>query len=362
MGSNTPFKTPLLYRLALVLLAAVAWAVVYHWPKDDNGLATQRYAQSLARLPAQQNAYFAILGLGAAPALEPIAVAQRIVAGVVAANPAEYHPEVLDTRPLTVDISAFLGGGRYAFRDSNLRYCRDPKETPDCLQSVLARRAEVAQRLVAERVFVQRMVALRHLQSFDEPLLGDLLLDSGAYRTLGDVSDLLNASMAIDMETPALREAALVGLEQDILLWTRLMNQSSSWSTRYVHQRHLVRKYRLLSALMRRHPDIVTGHLALVARMTQPLTAQTTPLKPQLNEEYSRQDLWGTTRLLELQRQITLAKVPARAVPQFLADAGPDLADPRTKLPMHYDAASHSLSFLPLEASSERNGSSRVLL
>ena len=362
MGRTTAFRTPWLYRMGLVLAVALGVLAFVTWPRPDNRLAEQSYAQSLARLPAQQNAYFAILGLGASAELDPVAVAQRIVADFVATSATDYHPTVLDTTPLKVDIAPFLGAARYPFRDVQLRFCRDPKETPDCVQAALSRRAEVATRLVAEHVFVQRVIALRQLPSLDEPVRSDLLLDSGAYRTLGDVSDLLNASIAIDMETPALREAALQGLEQDVLLWTRLMNQASSWSTRYVHQRHLQRKYSLMSALMRRHPDIVTAHRDLVARITQPLTAQTTPLKPQMDEEYDRDDLWGSTRLLELQRQIALAQIPAGGVAKFLAEAGPALADPITKLPMHYDAARHSISFVPRNKSTENSGSNQILL
>jgi hypothetical protein len=73
-------------------------------------------------------------------------------------------------------------------------------------------------------------------------------------------------------------------------------------------------------------------------------------------------DLAGHARLLELQRRIIEAQVAPQRIPAMLANVGIHLMDPYTGRPMHWDAASASLSFAAHGARFLREGRMTVNL
>jgi hypothetical protein len=73
-------------------------------------------------------------------------------------------------------------------------------------------------------------------------------------------------------------------------------------------------------------------------------------------------DLAGRTRLLELQRQIALNKIPTEKIGEFLDAREEALRDPYTLKPMTWDASKQRISFAPQSLQSQRANTSWVQL
>ncbi len=73
-------------------------------------------------------------------------------------------------------------------------------------------------------------------------------------------------------------------------------------------------------------------------------------------------DVLAYSRLLELQRQMVVGRIPPKQIADFLAKTNPDLADPYTEKPMQYDVARHTLTFTAKSPRTTETGTNTLAL
>ena len=252
---------------ALAVLVVSCW---YFLPDETLLPAAQAALDKKPQIPSAQNAFYPLLGLTASPELDATAVGIQIAKVLEAAGPDS-------GTAARKSVDALLGSAPFQRRSPQGPYCRNANETASCLDAFVAHHVAIEAQWKSAAPFIQRYRALRALPDFEETSWD--LWGTHGFGEWFEIAELVDAKIALDMATPALRAAALGELHQEILLTLGIVRQSDSLITQQVFAAQLRKKLRLAADLLSRYPDIALTHADAVAQITQPLKPHDVQLK-----------------------------------------------------------------------------------
>ncbi|MEI8324748.1 MAG: hypothetical protein WCH44_05160 [Betaproteobacteria bacterium] len=270
------FKWLLLGTVGLVVLVLGCWFLL---PDQALNPEARKILEAQPVVPAQQNAYYALWGLTASPELDAFAVGRKVVDAQVAAVREKGYGAQFD--PASIE-----GTTTYRRRVPAGTFCKSRGETAHCLTALRAHRGELLAELAAKDVYVRRYRGLRTYPHFEEAMAVTSAAPTLDWSGIREISELVDASIAFDMERPAQRVAALTDLLNEIKLWRLVGNEADLLIDRMAPAALMYSKYRLLSELLAEYPEIASEQGELVAQMSAPLTAADTDLRRALNGEF----------------------------------------------------------------------------
>ncbi len=270
------FKWLLLGTVGLVVLVLGCWFLL---PDQALNPEARKILEAQPVVPAQQNAYYALWGLTASPELDAFAVGRKVVDAQVAAVREKGYGAQFD--PASIE-----GATTYRRRVPAGTFCKSRGETAHCLTALRAHRGELLAELAAKDVYVRRYRGLRTYPHFEEAMAVTSAAPTLDWAGIREISELVDASIAFDMERPAQRVAALTDLLNEIKLWRLVGNEADLLIDRIISAPLLHSKYRLFSELLAEYPEIASAQGELVAQMSAPLTAADTDLRRALNGEF----------------------------------------------------------------------------
>ncbi len=263
--------------VGIAFLAAFVFSCWYFLPDEALLPDAQALRDQKSPTPLEQNAFYPRLGLTASADLNATDVGVQI-AKMLEATASDGGSASQEA------ISALLGSAPFKRRSPPTPYCRNVSETPSCVDAYLSHRAAVDAQWTSAAPFIQRYRALRALPRFEEA--SSSLWGSFGLGEMFEVAELVDAKIALDMLTPALRTAALGELQQEILFTQGIVRQSDFLVTQQVFAAQLRKKYRLAAELLTRYPDIALTHATTVALITQPLKPEDAHLKRVMDGEF----------------------------------------------------------------------------
>lgn len=269
-------KWLLVGMVGLVLLVLACWFLL---PDETLTPEAREILEAKPTVAPEQNAYYALWGLTAAPELDPFQVGRKIVDAQMAAVREKGYWAQFDPSP-------FEGATTYRRRVPSGALCKSRGETAHCLTALRAHRSELVAELAAKDVYVRRYRALRTHPHFENVMTVTSVAPMLDWGAILEIAELVDASIAFDMERPAQRVAALTDLLEEIKLWRRVSREADLMIDRMISPVLLHRKYRLLSELLAEYPDVASEQRDLVAQMSAPLTAADTDLRRALSGEF----------------------------------------------------------------------------
>lgn len=276
LAARKALKWLLVTALGLLVLLLACWFLL---PDETLHPEARNILAAPPRVVPEQNAFYLLLGLPASPELDQFQVGRKIVAAqVVAVREQGYLARF--------DPSSFHGAKPYQGRIPSVLYCHSSRSTAHCLTALRAHRSELEAERRTQDPYVQRYRALRNYPHFEETTTPAGFAPFIDWQTVLVLGELVDASIAFDMEHPERRAAALAELQQEITLWRRVGREADFLIDRMLIAVLLHHKYRLLSELLTDYPAIADQHRALVAQMTAPLTLADTDLGRVLNGEF----------------------------------------------------------------------------
>ncbi len=252
-------KWLLIIPVALVVIVIGCWLLI---PDQQLHPDAKHLLDNRSAAPSEQNAYFMLWGLPASPELDAHAVGRQIVAAheqQVAA-----HVNLADFKP-----AQFFGAAPLLLKLSSRRCDIDQEH---CLHVYQGMREQVALDTTQYAVYLARYRMLRTYPQFSEKVMtattAALKLEYGPIVTL---SNLVDAAIALQMQSPATRRAALDELTKEITLWRRFLQDSDTLITQMVSTAVLHRKFRLASEIMQTYPDVLRDYPDRMAAITSPI-------------------------------------------------------------------------------------------
>jgi hypothetical protein len=103
---------------------------------------------------------------------------------------------------------------------------------------------------------------------------------------VNQMSELVDAKIALDMTEPTKQEAAFNELLAEILFWQRVGDETQMLTTRLASAKLVQKNYRLASELIAAYPQIAVEHKDLLAKITHPLSSKATDLRLALDGEF----------------------------------------------------------------------------
>ena len=259
----------------LVLIVIACWWLL---PDEQLNPNAERLIALPPSPPVTQNAYFMIWGLRASPEIDAHIAGQHIVAA---------HQRLLATKSNIGDfkIDPFLGTHPLSFPSSHKRYCDIEKQR--CLAVYQGMRPQMEADGAKYALYLERYRAIRSYAQFSETAM--TLTPASPlppYMELTRLSDMVDASVALRLPSPATQEAAIDELGAEIASWRRIVVNSDSLITQMISVAVLQRKYRLASEIMTAYPELVRHYPAKMAQITLPLPGKVTNLIRALGGEF----------------------------------------------------------------------------
>ncbi len=276
LAARKALKWLLVAVLGLLVLLLASWFLL---PDETLHPEARKILAAPPSLPPEQNAFYLLWGLPASPELDPFQVGRQVVAAQLATFRAKGQRTQFDP-------ASFYGAKPYQRRIPSSLYCKSRGETAHCLTALRVHRSELDAQRRAQDVYVQRYRALRNYPHFEQTMTPSPAAPLLSWQTVLALSELVDASIAFDMEYPERRAAALAELQAEIALWRRIGREADFLVDRTIITALLHNKYRLLSELLTDYPAIADQHRELVAQMTMPLTLADTDLRRVLNGEF----------------------------------------------------------------------------
>jgi hypothetical protein len=262
---------------ALVVLAC--WILL---PDETLNPDAQRIIEAKPTVPPAQNAYYALLALKASPELDAFEVGKQIVAAQVAialqpnGYEAEFSPDVyLGVKPLVAP----------QIRLNTQLFCRPVSETPNCLAAFREHRDLIDAELRDLDIYVKRYRSARNYPHFEDVMMPTANMPFVPWPAINQMSELVDAKIALDMAEPTKQEAALSELLAEILFWQRIGDETNMLDTRLASAKLVQKNYRLASELLAAYPQIAVEHKDLLAKITHPLSSKATDLRLMLEGE-----------------------------------------------------------------------------
>ncbi len=258
--------------LTLLVLLIGSWLLI---PDEKIDADTARVLGQRTTVPVADNAYFAMWGFGADPARDAHAAGQAIVADVAARRERKESLANFDQKALLGPASLKLANRK--------RTCA-VDTTPNCLAAYLADGSleGVAQGYAP---YLARYRALRGYTQYGDAMPASFDSPIPQYQGLIEMSELVDAGIARQMQSPATRQAALTELSAELAMWNRVARNTDLLITRMISTAVLQRKYRLASELIAAYPSIALDHRDLVAAIASPLPMADVDLRRPLEGE-----------------------------------------------------------------------------
>ncbi|MDD5336031.1 MAG: hypothetical protein PHS32_20035 [Rhodoferax sp.] len=276
LAARKALKWLLVAALGLLVLLLACWFLL---PDETLHPEARKILAAPPSVPPDQNAFYLLWGLPASPELDPFQVGRQ----VVAAQLATFREK---GQRVQFDPASFYGAKPYQGRIPSGLYCDSGRKTAHCLTALRAHRSELDAQRWAQDVYVQRYRALRNYPHFEQTMTPSPAAPLLSWQTVLALSELVDASIAFDMEQPERRAAALAELQAEIALWRRIGREADFLIDRTIITVLLRNKYRLLSELLTEYPAIAHQNRELVAQMTMPLTLADTDLRRVLSGEF----------------------------------------------------------------------------
>ena len=263
-------KVPKTVKWSLGILAAFVSGIVMSWVLlSDETLnpAARLVMESAPKIAPEQNAFYALWGFKASPELDAFEVGKKIVAAQAA---------IVRSGDYTTTYNPDVHWGAKPFQSSVMpgRYCKGMSDQHSCLAATRKGRDAIEAELREHDEYVQRYRALRHYSQYEDAMAPTPNMPLLPWTTVMKVAELIDAEIAFNMEQPQKRAAALAELDAEIVLWKSISRGASTMISRLMPVAILGRKYRLASELLTEYPQIANEHRDIVAKITQPLTAE----------------------------------------------------------------------------------------
>lgn len=269
-------KWLLLAGLAVALVVLGCWFLL---PDETLHPEAQALMEARPSVPPEQNGYFLLIGLSAAPDRDAHLSGRQIADAQLAAVRAKGFQA-------TVDKAPFLGASPYPTRTPSGLICQARGETPHCLTALRAQRERLLAELAAKDVYLRRYQSLRRYAKFEAKATQPTTPSILDWPPVTELSELVDAAVAFAMETPSQQAAALHDLHDEVVLWRRIGRDADDMIMRVISATLLYKKYQLLSELLAQYPALLAQHSELIASMTVPLSAPDTDLRNALRGEF----------------------------------------------------------------------------
>ncbi len=257
----------------IIVSTIVCWLLIPDEPLDQGVVDLMASVE----LPADEdNMYFMLWGLRAAPSMTSHTAGRRLVAQHEAQLDA--HGELKDFRP-----EDFLGAEPFVIKPATGN-CDE--KIPDCLRHYQALQPQLEEDLEKYYLPLLRYRGLREYPHFSERVYSYTITSPfPEYQTVAAMGNLVDAQIAVLVASPATRAVALEELAQEVIVWRRVFMQNDMLVTHMIANAMLHRKYRLASEIMRDYPDIARAYPQHMAEITAPL-APDGSLKRALETEF----------------------------------------------------------------------------
>jgi hypothetical protein len=268
------FKWTFVGALFLIAATVVLWIVL---PDEKLLPEAKALIESRSTVSTNENAFFAMWGLSASPEADSHQAGQEVVA-------AFDHAYKLDGGDVKFSADAFLGSSPLGLKPPAEPWCTPT--TPSCTDQYLASRAQIEDQVKYLGVHLLRYRALRAYPRYDDAITMSASTPLPKFRDVSALSALVDAGIAFRMDESELRKSALEDLHEEIVMWRRVGDETSSLVTKMTSAKLLMSKYRLLSETISRHPEIVFEHPDLAINLARPLSPSETSLKRVLAGEF----------------------------------------------------------------------------
>lgn len=267
----------------VVIVLIACWTLI---PDEKPDPDAQRMLIAPKPVPAADNLYFAIMGFGASAGLDPHQVGVKTLEAFAAwqARAGKNRAEGDKAEQPGFDADPFLGDAPIK-RPSNHKAPCQP-DVASCLDEFAKRAGELDAALAQNKIWLDRYRALRSYPAFSESINLSLQMPLPRWAGILYISDLVDAEIVRDMETPATRTQALQALAAEIAFYKRLGSDAELLITRMMAAAVLERKLKLASELLAEYPGIVTTHAAQVAAIAQPLPEEWAQLRKVAEGEF----------------------------------------------------------------------------
>ncbi len=270
--------------LALIGSIALSWCLI---PDEALNPEAAGFVALPAMPPSARNASFMIWGLTASPELDPHTVGRRIVA-------AQDRMEAAQRDSGEFKEQDFLGANPWTLPKEMKPLCDAERE--NCLQVYQKMPAEIEQEITSLRVFVERYRSIRNYDEFVSA--NSKITETTAipnWRPVLRLSELVSASIALDMRSIDKRQAALKELAADVHSWRKILTANDWLITQMIAVNALHRKYRLASEIMNAYPDVIDLYPDLMKTITAPIPVSEATIVSAVKTEakVSMQYLWN---------------------------------------------------------------------
>ncbi len=268
------FKWFLILSLAMMAIVIGCWLLM---PDQELDPGAKQLLEVRAAIPSEQNAYFMLWGLQASPELDAHAVGRQIIDAHE--KQIAVHANLVDFKP-----AQFLGKTPLSLKPATRR-CDIDQE--NCLKVYQGLQPQVASDTVNYAAYLARYRSLRSYPQFSEKAMTvSAASPTLEYGPLVTLSNLVDAGIALQMQAPATRKAALDELSKEITLWRRFLQDSDTLLTQMVSTAVLHRKFRLASEIMQADPDVLRAHPDRMAAITAPIPPEHANLTRALAGEF----------------------------------------------------------------------------
>ncbi len=252
------------------LLASVGVVLACWWILPDEDLLPEARAvlEAKPKVPPEQNAFYAMVGIAASPERDPFQVGRQIVERQVAF--------VTEKGPMAEGLKYDdLKGLSLSAKPFRLKRCdtlgmASGGET--CLERLRQQQLLLAAEQQAHATLLRRYRDLSRYPHFENTLAPSagtgLLVD---WSSVIDASTLTDAAIAQEVGVTAKQASVLLALHDDLLLWRRFGRDANTLLDRMLVTSILSRKLQMVSDLLREHPDLARNHKDLLVSIALPL-------------------------------------------------------------------------------------------
>ena len=300
--------------LALVTTIALSW-----WLIADEALNPEaaRFVAQAAIPPAARNASFMIWGLPASPELDAHTVGRRIVA-------AQDRLESAQKDSGNFKADDFLGANPLRLPEDIKPLCDIERE--NCLLTYQKMPAEIELEIADRKVFLERYRSIRNYEEFVSA--NSKITETTAipnWRPVRRMSELVNASIALDMRVKTRQQSALAELATEIRIWKKIVSANDWLITQMIAVVELHRKYRLASEIMNAYPEVVGRFPELMKTISEPIPVADAKIVAAVKTEarVSMQFLWNSGRQ---DKSISLGNHDRSLTDGLLGPIGPKVA------------------------------------
>ena len=321
--------------LALVTAIALSWWLI---PDDALHPEAASFVAQAAVPPSARNAYFMMWGLSASPELDAHTVGRRIVA-------AQDRMEAAQKDSSDFKFEDFLGANPLTLPKDIKPLCDVERE--NCLLAYQKMPAEIELEIADRKVFLERYRSIRNYEEFvsANSKITETTINPD-WRPVRRISELVNASIALDLRVKTKQQSALAELAAEIRIWRKIVAANDWLITQLIAVVQLHRMYRLASEIMNAYPELISLYPELMQTITEPIPVEEARLVSAVKTEarISMQYLWN----LGLSDQsINLWKFDRSKADDILGPIGPKIAyQPQASINDAYSAFSIIVSQL----------------